>query len=96
MAKNTHYLAPVVYASLCLACPVNPLDPSFTKSEIMHMLSITQPKMMFCDVDVYDLVRECLNELENDARIFTFSGQSGDSEPVENLFEETEEESEFS
>lgn len=60
------------------------------------MLSITQPKMMFCDVDVYDLVRECLNELENDARIFTFSGQSGDSEPVENLFEETEEESEFS
>lgn len=95
MAKNSHYLTPILYASFCLACPVNTLDPSFSKPEIIHMLSITKPKVMFCDVDVYDLVCECLNELESDAPIYTFSGNTDDSIPVETLFEEILEANEF-
>lgn len=62
----------------------------------MHMLSITKPKLVFCDVDLYDLVRECLNELENEAiAIFTFGGQNDESIPVETLFEERSEEDTF-
>ncbi|XP_055296968.1 probable 4-coumarate--CoA ligase 3 [Sitodiplosis mosellana] len=95
IAKNSHYVATIVFASLCIGCPVNTLDPSFTKLELMHMLSITRPKVMFCDASIYDLVQECLNDLENDAKIFTFSGQSGDSIPVEDLFEEVEGEGTF-
>lgn len=87
IATNTHHVAPVVFASLYLGCPVNTMDPSFAKNEIKHMLTITTPSVMFCDVKIYDLVKGCLTELGNDAQIFTFSGQSGDSEPVENLFE---------
>lgn len=59
------------------------------------MFSITAPKVVFCDVDVYDLVHECLNELENDASIFTFGGTTDESTSVEQLFEETPEEKEF-
>lgn len=95
VAKNSHYVAPIVYASLCIGCPVNTLDPTFSKSELMHMLSITRPKVMFCDANIYDLVQECLNNLENYVKIFTFSGQSGDSIPVEDLFGEVEGENTF-
>lgn len=95
VAKNSHYLAPIVYASLCIGCPINTLDPSFTKLELMHMLSISRPKVMFCDASVYDLVQECLNDLGNTAKVFTFSGQSGKSIRVEDLFEDVEGESTF-
>lgn len=95
IARNSHYVTPIIYASLCMGCPINPLDTSFSKPEIMHMLSITKPKLVFCDVDLYDLVRECLNELENETTIFTFSGQNNESIPVETLFEERPEEDTF-
>lgn len=78
-----------------MGCPINTLDPSFGKNEIKHMLSTTQPSLMFCDIKIYDLLKECLSELGNDADIFTFGGQIGDSEPVENLFVENGDEYEF-
>lgn len=95
-ARNSHYVAPIVFASICIGCPLNPLDPSFTRPELMHMLSITKPKIVFCDVDIYNLMRECLDDLKNDAIVFTFSGQTADSVPVENLFDEVEGENSFS
>lgn len=97
IARNSHYVAPIAFASICIGCPINPLDPSFSRTELMHMLSITKPKAVFCDVDIHDLVRECLDDLENDAKIFTFMGQTNDSIPIETLFEEltTEEEDKF-
>lgn len=85
-----------VFASLCIACPVNSLDALFSRMEFLHMFSITKPKVVFCDADVYDLVRECLSELENNASVFTFGGTTDDSIPVEQLFEQTPEENEFS
>lgn len=60
------------------------------------MFSITAPKVVFCDSDVYDLVRECLTELENDASVFTFRGTTDDSVSVEEILEETPEEKDFS
>lgn len=95
VAKNSHYVAPIVYASFCIGCPINTLDPSFSKSELVHMLSITQPKIVFCDANIYELVQNCLNDLENGAKVYTFSGQSGDSNAVENLFEEIDGEDTF-
>lgn len=96
IAKNSHFVAPIVLASICIACPINCLDPLFSKTEIIHMFSITAPKTVFCDCDVYDLVRECLAELENDAAVYTFGGTTDDSISVEQIFEETPEEKEFS
>lgn len=95
MAKNSHHVAPVVFASISIGCPVNTLDCSFGKTELIHMLSTTKPKLMFCDIEVYDLVKKCLLELCNDAQIFTFGGSKGESEQVENLFSETQNELDF-
>lgn len=95
IARNSPCLAPILYASLSLACPISTLDPTFTKSEIVHTFSITKPKVIFCDVDMYDLVRDCLNELEIDAPIYTFCGSTDGSIAVENLFEDIPEVNEF-
>lgn len=83
--------------SICLGigCLVNTLDPSFKKAEIIHILKLTKPVLMFCDVENYELLRECLTELKNCAKIFTFGGSNGDSEQIETLFGKTHNESDF-
>lgn len=90
MAKNSHHIAPVVFGSISIGCAVNTLDPSFKKAELIHMLNTIKPSTMFCDVDVYELAKECLVELQNDAKIFTFGGSKGEAEPVEYLFSQTQ------
>lgn len=95
LAKNSHHLAPVVFASFYLGCPVNTLDASFGKVELIHMLKTTKPTLMFCDTETYDLLKESLHELGNNAKIFTFGGKKGDSEQVENLFIENGNDYEF-
>lgn len=60
------------------------------------MLSIAEPKVVFCDVEIYCLVHECLQELECDASVFTFGGTADESVSAEELFEETPDENTFS
>lgn len=95
IAKNSHHLAPIVFASMSVGSPVNTLDPSFGKIELKHMIDVVKPVLMFCDVGSYDLLIESLRELGNDAKIFTFGGSKDGAEPVENLFTETNEEDDF-
>lgn len=89
LARNSHHVAPIVFGSICIGCIVNALDPTFGKIELIHMLNTTNPSLMFCDIECYDLLKECLTELENEAKIFTFGGSKDDTEPVEILFAET-------
>ena len=95
IARNSHHLAPIVFASIAIGNPVNGIDTSFGKTEFLHMLETTKPILLFCDIDVYGLVKECLNELGNNAKIFTFGGRVNGSEDVETLFEETHDEINF-
>lgn len=89
ITANSHHVAPIFFASIANGCSPIALDPSFGKAEIIHMLSITKPALMFCDIACYDLLIECLAELKNEAKVFTIGGQTGQSEPAENLFKET-------
>lgn len=95
MAANSAYLSPIVFASFSLGCPINALDTLIEKRDSIQMFKKTEPTILFCDVGSYDLIKECLNELGNNATIFTFGGTKGDSKPVESLFEETGNEENF-
>lgn len=95
MAKNSRHVAPIAIASIAIGCPVNAFDTSFGSAEIIHMLNITKPVLVLCDTECYDLMKKCLLELGNKAKIFTFEGIEGGSEPVDNLFRETFKEKEF-
>lgn len=89
MSGNVAHLAPIVFASLCLGCPINPLDVKMEKSTVLNMLQLTQPRIVFCEIKVYDLIVEVLTDLKIDAKVFTLNGSKGDSVPVDVLFVET-------
>lgn len=95
IANNSHHVTPIVFASMCLGCPLNTMDASFGKSELIHMLKLTKPTLIFCDIEAYDSAIESLNEIKNNAKVFTFGGSKAGSEPIENLFVETGIENEF-
>lgn len=95
VSDNNYNLAPIVFASICLGCPVNTLVPMFHESEIKTSFQLIEPKLVFCTVKSYDKVRNALIETGNEAKIFTMDGQVDDSLSVENLFEETTTESDF-
>lgn len=96
VAANVPHLAPIVYASLCLGCPVAPMYTSMEKPTVLRMFELTEPRIIFCEVKAYDLMVECLAEAKIlDAKIFTFDGVKGDSEAVDNLFRVTGSERDF-
>lgn len=95
VAENVAHLPPIVFASLCLGCPINPFNTGVDKAYLIRAFQMTEPCIVFCDVKVCDLVTECLREMGSNARLFTFNGTKGDSESVESLFEETGIEEDF-
>ncbi|XP_061392787.1 probable 4-coumarate--CoA ligase 1 [Musca vetustissima] len=61
-ASNTDYIAPLVFGALASGLCISTLDPSFDKDGIKHVYSLTKPRMMFCDGQLYEKVREALDE----------------------------------
>lgn len=88
VARDVPHLIPIVFASLCLGHPMNIMNMTF-KADMIRMLQISEPSLIFCEIERMDLLVECLNELKMKAKIFTFNGTKGDSEPVESLFAKT-------
>lgn len=96
LAANVPHLAPIIYGSLCLGWSVATMYTSMEKQSILRMFELTEPRIIFCEVKVYDLVVECLAEVGiSKTTIFTFGGTKGDSEDIEKLFDETGYERDF-
>lgn len=95
VSKNNHELLPLLVALLSLDYPINPLDPTFSEEIFLHMLGITKPKLVFCDLESYHAVRKYLRQLNNGAKIYTFCGQIDESLAVNAFFIETGREAEF-
>lgn len=85
---------PIVFASLCLGCPVNTMSTDH-KPHILKTLALIEPKLLFVEVEKYDVTVECLKELKMTPKIFVLNGTKGDAESVEKLFEATGTEDDF-
>lgn len=55
--KNNHELAPIVLAALVSGNPMNGLDPTLAEAEIAHLLGVTKPKAVFCDMDMVEILK---------------------------------------
>lgn len=69
--RTSANVAPLVLACVLAGFVINPLHVSFDKEAIKHMFGKTNPKVVIVDHDVYDLMKEALDELNSDAKIFT-------------------------
>lgn len=95
MAGNLAHLAAVVVGCISLGCPVNTVYPTADKALFIYTVQITQPSIMFCDINSYDFVKECFEEIGQSVKIFTFGGVRGESESVECLLQQTHNEDDF-
>ncbi|XP_005189320.2 probable 4-coumarate--CoA ligase 1 [Musca domestica] len=87
-AGNTDYIAPLVFGALAAGLSISTLDPSFDKAGIKHVYSLTKPRMMFCDGDLYERVREALDECDLGAtKIYTMSNHVDGVPSIMEFFE---------
>lgn len=95
MTNNYHNVAPIVYAALCLGCPINAIASNYVESEIIDVFVKTEPKVIFCENDCYEVLQGSLDKLGNKAKVFIFDGVRNNTTNVDELFAETGSESAF-
>lgn len=71
VAKNTTYVTPIVLGCMLVGCPISTLDPTFDSSEVMNIFKQTQPKLVFCDHDNFDVVSQALMDCGNECEVIT-------------------------
>lgn len=95
IAGNSENVAPIVFASMSIGCPLNTLDPSFGTFEVAHMFKMAKPKLIFCDLNKLEVVLNSLEQLNMNAMIFTFGESTEHSQNIDELLNETGDEQEF-
>lgn len=93
--KNTADVVPLIFAALCLGCPVTPVHPYNTRVEYLYHLNLTKPEIVFIDLDLHSMLKECFDELEIRAKYFTFGGETVGTHSINCLFEEVDDDSSF-
>lgn len=95
ICRNGSDLPPTLYASFLIGAPINPLDASFKKDDITQMFKQTNPKLVFCDAEVYETTKVSLSEIQNDAIIITLRGKVEGVRSIEDLLASTDAEDLF-
>lgn len=95
IARNSHHLAPIVFAALSIGCPITTLDTSWTTQEIVHIFGKIKPKVVFCDEENVRTVKDSMDHLVLKAKLFTFGNETKLSRSVDDLFVTTKKEDEF-
>ncbi|XP_037936533.1 4-coumarate--CoA ligase-like 7 [Teleopsis dalmanni] len=72
-ASNSDFVGPLFFGAMLCGLTVNTLDPSFDKDGIKHIFSITKPKMMFCDGEIFQKVKAAFDESGLKATIYTLT-----------------------
>ncbi|XP_052864014.1 uncharacterized protein LOC128270646 [Anopheles cruzii] len=60
--NNSENVAPLACALITLGAQVNPLAPGFARQDMVHMMRLTRPKIIFCDDDNLELVQAAAKE----------------------------------
>ncbi len=95
ICRNSKYLPVLLYGCIVVGAPVNPLDNSFDSQHIKHIFGQTKPSIVFCDAEVYQSTKTTLEELKNDAIVFTLREKIDGVPFIEQLLKPTDEKSDF-
>lgn len=85
--KNTADVAPIIFAALYLGVQVTAVPACFSRVEYESFLKLLKPKFLLCDIYLYQQLKQCLEYLNHNAKIFTFDGSIDETIPVNILFE---------
>lgn len=94
--SNTDNLVPVYVACVTLGIAVNPLAPVFKRTDLAHMMRLTQSKVVFCDEANRSEVEEAVKEaIRVKPRIYVMGERNGDALSVDELLAPVEDEDNF-
>lgn len=95
-AMYSENLVPLSVALQCAAIAYDAINPDFNVRDMVAFMQRTQSRMVFCDVQNYETVRDAAREaVEGDVRIFTLNGSVEGALSVDALLGETGREHEF-
>uniref|UniRef100_A0A182Q0L1 AMP-dependent synthetase/ligase domain-containing protein n=1 Tax=Anopheles farauti TaxID=69004 RepID=A0A182Q0L1_9DIPT len=96
---NSENLAPLACALLTIGAPMNPLAPSFNEDDMANMLRTTKPKLVFCDDNNYEVVRNALGKVVTNKDqmppLYVLESDREDVKHAEDLLKETGQEDQF-
>lgn len=95
IARNSSYIGSVLFAGLTIGAPINALDVAFSCDDITHMFGLTNPKIIFCDADIIDLLKEALMRLGADIPIVSVGTRVDEYPFLEDLLVEVDGENTF-
>lgn len=95
LCRNSASLLPLIYGCALIGAPINPLHFSSSKKTIEKMFSQTNPKLVFCDHDLYAQLKEALHDSKINSMIFTVMEKISVVPYVSELFVPTGSESSF-
>lgn len=94
ICRNSKYLPVILYGCIVVGAPINPLDNSFDSEHIKHVFGQTKPTLVFCDPEVYQTTKMVLDELGNEAKVFTLREEITDVPFVTELLQSSDDDEE--
>ncbi|XP_065369147.1 uncharacterized protein LOC135961568 [Calliphora vicina] len=74
-ANNATHTATVMVAAYLCGAPVNALYPGFDKDNVQLIYDVTKPKIIFCDVENYEITVKVCQDLNLSAPKFLMNGE---------------------
>ena len=71
IASNSENLVPIIFGCLVIGVAVNPLSIVMGVDDIVHMWSKTKPKLIFSDGKIVGTVKNAVDKMELEVKIFT-------------------------
>uniref|UniRef100_A0A1Q3FS36 Putative acyl-coa synthetase n=1 Tax=Culex tarsalis TaxID=7177 RepID=A0A1Q3FS36_CULTA len=76
IADNSACVTPVLFGCFLIGAPVHTLDSSFEETDLVHLMGITKPKLVFCNVHNLKRVENSIGIAALEARIILLNDPS--------------------
>lgn len=71
MVDNSENVTPCVLACLSMGYPLNPLATVMAEPDIIFMYSMTRPRVIFCDANLIEIIKNVVKKINLDCLIIT-------------------------
>ncbi|XP_017144960.2 luciferin 4-monooxygenase-like [Drosophila miranda] len=85
IARNTTHLVAVAYACFFNGMPFHSMNISYEQDTIEKLLSITRPRLIFCDGDEYERVLAATEHIKLDTTIITMRNHPSGSLRIQDI-----------
>lgn len=85
IATNTSIVMPLCFGCLFVGAAIHPLDVHFNKESIVHSWRKTKPKIIFVEGNMYDTVKEAVEEMQLHSSVFTLNDHLENTPSINDL-----------